>query len=227
MTTPELERFDAWRHEEAVDIRTHAAAFGETVEYAFLKRSVILYMRMTERFPNIGNALFDLVEYACYDPDIPLDLVAINKARAEVDYPPLGFVPPLRLKEEYRAPRPSDVPDAPPPPIQGPNFYEWAVDKLVGIRHSAVAKGRDVVQEFLETQHMYINSIQRNFPDVGAARGLMLMRMWIHDKVVAEAPLDEQRLRGIRLWHGSVTEVAEAVEARMRGEPAPPEPLKS
>ena len=223
---PDLERFNAWCRETATDIRNRAAAFGETAEYVYLKRQYILVLTMREKFPTLPELMFDCVEHDCYDPDIPLDLVEINKHRAKLDFPALGFIPTLRLKEEHRAPMPGDVPECPPPP--GPSFHEWAVKKLIGIRHSAVAKGRDVVQEFLELQPMYINDIQRNFPEMGAPMGLTFMRMWVTSKEVMEAPLDETQIRASRAWHGALTDVAKDVETLARGEESAPRgPLKS
>jgi hypothetical protein len=225
-TDEEWERFNAWCREEAAEIRNYAAAFGETVEYRYLKVGHILRLKMRERFPNLTEMLIDSVWSECRNPDLPLDLVQINKHRAKFEYPAIGFIPPLRLEEEHRAPMPGDAPEPPPPP--GPSFYEWAVAKLILIRHSAVAKGADVEREFLETQPMLINAIYRNFPDMGPAMGLTFMRMWVHDKAVTEAPLDEERLRGMRLWCGALQEVADEVEARMRGDTTlPPKALPS
>jgi len=105
----EWSRFDAWRREVAVDIRVRAVAMGQPVEYAFLRHAQILWLTMAERFPAIGNAMFDSVERGCYESEHQPDLAAVNAFRAAIGYPALGFLPPLRMREEYRVPMPDNA----------------------------------------------------------------------------------------------------------------------
>jgi hypothetical protein len=218
----EMGRFNAWCREEALVIRHHAAALGHPAEYEYLTNYPFILERYKQVVPEWGTMNMDSVLSEACDDSIPLDLVEINRIRAEIDEPALDFVPEVQGRCEFG---PSPTPKTRPGvDEQTKQFYAWAKDQISGAYHSAAARGTDPRAELFSCPWILVGRVVRHFPALNPAWCLRTMDFsleWMRPEV-----LDQQRIENIRSWTTTFKEVGDELDKRIAEADKPPE-LKS
>lgn len=206
-TDEELDRFDAWRKEEARRIRHRAAAFGHPAEYEYLKQYPFILERYREIVPTWGTANMDSVLREACDDSIELDLAEINRIRKEWDEPPLDFIPDVVGEMRFDPPKPKV---RPPPDEQERQFYEWAREEVSRAYHYAKATGCTPSEAVFLCPWMVVGRIVRHFPAFNPAwclRQLEFCLTWMRPE-----DLDPVTIESMKSWHTAIQETGEAIE---------------
>jgi hypothetical protein len=214
MSDESLRQFDAyiaWCREQAVPLMTRACAYGSSIEHEVYRAFPRLFPIVPQH--SAWRSAWDLLQTLageCRAATLLVDIVEVNRLRAEHELPPLTKLPRVEYATRFTPPMPEDIASK---EEQERAFHEWAKSKAYDSYEDAALYNSTPRDALLTRLPRYVDPLSQLFPKLRMDWMIARLTEWLPRFRPEE--LDQERLASRRRVLGTFMQVGEEIQRQV------------